>query len=634
MKRIFGVIVILSIVLPLSGQTFGLGDSTPPEVLNKSLDSATAVPGTDRLPSKVDLTSYFPPPGYQDRQNSCVGWATAYAARTYQENRENNWAPLDNSEIFSPSFIYNQINDGRDRGSTIIAAMDLVVNQGSATLATMPYTLNHRQQPSRQARSEASRFTAESFERLDPENIRSIKMQLAQGHPVIFGMFVYDNFMDYKGGIYDRTQGRKLGGHAMCLIGYDDSKDAFRLINSWSDRWGDAGYAWVDYDVFGANTHSAYVLRDKMTATPEETQPPTRLWASAGAREDRIQLSWEEVKNAEGYQVFRSQQPAGGYEKRAEVRGTTYIDNNLPPGTTYYYSVKAVGPGGPSSYSSAAQGFTKKEARELGIPQGLEGFHKEGSLTLMWAPVADADGYYIYRMDLEKENFLRIGQSRDEGYQIEVTQNPTRTERFIITAFSGERESRASNSTSILIEEAEPDFLEPPVLQASQGEYRRQIVIEWDEVKGASSYVVLRWDSFTNSWEILDEVNKPSFTDGNLNFKEEAFYTAVARRGDLLSEAADFTHGWLRSFRPPRRDSLGNDDRNYYNEYNQDIEEKAVKKGALFRDDEFFTDPEEFFGDFREEDFFFFNEEKFFALDEEKFFEVEDDFFSSGDDFF
>ena len=40
------------------------------------------------------------------------------------------------------------------------------------------------------------------------------------------------------------------GFHAMILSGYDDSKNAFKVINSWSSGWGEDGTIWVDYDFF------------------------------------------------------------------------------------------------------------------------------------------------------------------------------------------------------------------------------------------------------------------------------------------------------------------------------------------------------------------------------------------------
>lgn len=43
-------------------------------------------------------------------------------------------------------------------------------------------------------------------------------------------------------------KGRGLyGGHATCLIGYDDARKAFLLRNSWGVQWGDGGYTWFPY---------------------------------------------------------------------------------------------------------------------------------------------------------------------------------------------------------------------------------------------------------------------------------------------------------------------------------------------------------------------------------------------------
>jgi hypothetical protein len=37
-------------------------------------------------------------------------------------------------------------------------------------------------------------------------------------------------------------------GHVMLIVGYDDSKQMFRVKNSWGTNWADQGYAWVSYD--------------------------------------------------------------------------------------------------------------------------------------------------------------------------------------------------------------------------------------------------------------------------------------------------------------------------------------------------------------------------------------------------
>ena len=60
--------------------------------------------------------------------------------------------------------MYNQLNRGRDNGLIYAPALDFIVNQGSATLARMPYDDgDYLTQPSAAAHEEASYFKAKSW---------------------------------------------------------------------------------------------------------------------------------------------------------------------------------------------------------------------------------------------------------------------------------------------------------------------------------------------------------------------------------------------------------------------------------------------------------------------------------------
>jgi C1A family cysteine protease len=53
-----------------------------------------------------------------------------------------------------------------------------------------------------------------------------------------------------------------FGGHAMCVIGYDDRKEggAFQIMNSWGNDWGVNGIGWVLYKDFKHFVREAYGL--------------------------------------------------------------------------------------------------------------------------------------------------------------------------------------------------------------------------------------------------------------------------------------------------------------------------------------------------------------------------------------
>lgn len=99
-------------------------------------------------------------------------------------------------------------------------------------------------------------------------DLLAIKQNLAQGAPVVIGMMVGGSFMQDMMGrrLYspDRSDysGSSLGGHAMCVIGYDDYFEggAFQVMNSWGQGWGEDGLFWMRYNDFDYFTREAYGL--------------------------------------------------------------------------------------------------------------------------------------------------------------------------------------------------------------------------------------------------------------------------------------------------------------------------------------------------------------------------------------
>lgn len=59
-------------------------------------------------------------------------------------------------------------------------------------------------------------------------------------------------------------------GHAIALIGYDDTRQAFMFVNSWGPFWGLNGYGWISYDLIANNDLEAYVMFDGPNAVIAE----------------------------------------------------------------------------------------------------------------------------------------------------------------------------------------------------------------------------------------------------------------------------------------------------------------------------------------------------------------------------
>ncbi|KAL6054791.1 Cathepsin B [Balamuthia mandrillaris] len=62
--------------------------------------------------------------------------------------------------------------------------------------------------------------------------------------PILAGFTIYENFVEYEGGVYDAVSGPAEGGHAVRIIGWgeDAGKPYWLCANSWGTSWGLNGY--------------------------------------------------------------------------------------------------------------------------------------------------------------------------------------------------------------------------------------------------------------------------------------------------------------------------------------------------------------------------------------------------------
>lgn len=228
------------------------------------------------LPEAVSLLRFAPDRLNQGKQGSCVAWSSAYAARTILESSSTGVDP--NSIRFSPAYMYNQIGLDGCQGSYIQKAMELMSSRGALPLNQFPYDDNDcSRQPNGSQVQQAGQYKIQGFTRLtdgdnvNSINVRAIKEHLSKDAPVVIGMMVGQSFMqDMMGQDLWQPQGMDaaqvgMGGHAMCVIGYDDRKygGAFQIMNSWGPEWGKNGIAWVRYGDFKTYVREAYGI-DKL----------------------------------------------------------------------------------------------------------------------------------------------------------------------------------------------------------------------------------------------------------------------------------------------------------------------------------------------------------------------------------
>jgi hypothetical protein len=76
--------------------------------------------------------------------------------------------------------------------------------------------------------------------------VQEIKEAIVAHGPVTANVNSTRSFQHYTGGIFN-DRNSDTTNHLVVLVGWDDTKGAWLLRNSWSARWGEAGYMWIKY---------------------------------------------------------------------------------------------------------------------------------------------------------------------------------------------------------------------------------------------------------------------------------------------------------------------------------------------------------------------------------------------------
>lgn len=78
---------------------------------------------------------------------------------------------------------------------------------------------------------------------------RAVKSELAAGNPCLLSaVFSRDFFSKEKENCTSNPEGKSDGiGHAMVIVGFDDNKQSYKIMNSYGSDWGCDGYTWIKY---------------------------------------------------------------------------------------------------------------------------------------------------------------------------------------------------------------------------------------------------------------------------------------------------------------------------------------------------------------------------------------------------
>lgn len=209
-----------------------------------------------------------------NRENECspirnqgnYGFCYAFAGEASKEQQEwKEWPNL--KPIFSPLFLAKHCKDIDgiigDEGSYLRSVMEVLLKIGICYENTYKYSLYNGKLNfpiiPQIAYEEANKYKIKSYASCN--SLEEVKNAIYNNGLVLGGILVCSNFLNPENGFVDNPEGNILGCHAIAVVGWDDNlqytykngktrKGFLRIRNSWSENWGDNGYAWLPYDFF------------------------------------------------------------------------------------------------------------------------------------------------------------------------------------------------------------------------------------------------------------------------------------------------------------------------------------------------------------------------------------------------
>lgn len=176
---------------------------------------------------------------------------------------------------------------------------------------------------------------------MSAEEMREIKSNLANGHPVAVGLFWPKHLEFYPNTFTMKVPELKdvADGHGIILVGYQDDDrlpggGAFVFRNSWGPEWGDHGYAWMPYKLL------SFCINDSCSIgriSPEKPEANRRFVSFDAADLDVTEVTgsfitiqpqapfgraWGHVRQI----FFRANEPEQGFSVQLPVARTGNYD--------------------------------------------------------------------------------------------------------------------------------------------------------------------------------------------------------------------------------------------------------------------------------------------------------------------
>ncbi len=288
--------------------------------------------------------------------------------------------------------------------------------------------------------------------------------------------------------------------------------------------------------------------------------PPAPASIVAYAGNTSVLLSWPVTPGATSYNILRSTTSGSGYVPITNgvvgpVCGSgwnnaTCLDTSAANGTTYYYVVQSVNPGGASTNSPPSAGATPSGALSTGAPAAPIGLAVTSvghqSVTLNWNASPGANFYSVYRSTLVDNlggasnvlGTIVLNNTNAGTTYTDTALTDGSIYSYFITATSAGGTS-ANSTSAVGVPLPAPPAGAPGSLT---GDFiAANVVLDWSAVPGAVGYIIRRGTNSAGPYAYVQNVTETTYTDPGLNVGTTYYYEVTAVNAAGVSPGATVT---------------------------------------------------------------------------------------------
>lgn len=269
-----------------------------------------------------------------------------------------------------------------------------------------------------------------------------------------------------------------------------------------------------------ANNGTAGLFGNELSVTTKSKYTPadvTGLKVSSRGT-TTLQLAWNQVAGASGYNVYQYQNQSGVYKLLKNISGGTTATcsvTGLKAFTDYKFMVKAYISQGGTTYESTEGAVLAAGTTEAAL-KNVKATSNVNSIKFTWGKQASATGYDIELYDTKTKKYVlltRIRSGETNSYTYSGLKNAVKYKVRI-------RSYRMINNDKIYTDYQTLNTGTKPSTQSGLSTKKRNvnsIVLKWKKQDRVSGYQIWAYNTKSKKWELKKTVTKGTTTSATIS---------------------------------------------------------------------------------------------------------------------